>query len=251
MKENTVNKMVIYIRLITMETESKQPILPYVSYPTFKTFIRHLKDTVVTEKIDSSMMPQNFSGSARAAVTTALKSLGLIDDKNNTTNKLKELVTAFDSAAWPTKIKECVLSTYSDITQNIDLESATRKQVEQIFEDASPQMKDKYIRFFLSANKDAGVEYSPHLKIRRRSKKKRIEKLTPKRAASGKQKNIPQGEKPKDEKTPPDMFDQPIPIEPIDRCYIRVPLNINSSQIALVKAAVAFIEAMAQQNEAS
>jgi hypothetical protein len=43
-----------------MKTETKQPTFPYVSYPTFKAFIGHLHDTVVTDQIDNTMMPTTF-----------------------------------------------------------------------------------------------------------------------------------------------------------------------------------------------
>jgi len=234
-----------------MKNENIQPTFPYVSYPTFKTFIGHLHDTVVPEQIDNTMMPQKMAGGARYAVISALKSLSLIDDQSNTTPKLKELVTAFNGKEWPALIKTNILSAYSDITERFDLKSATRKQVEGMFEDASPQMKDKYIRFYLSANKDAGIEYSPHLKIRRRLPKKRPDAATQKNGASGKERKQHQGETPKNEKTPPAMFDLPIPITSDNTSFIRVPFDINLSQIPLVEAAVNYIKAMADKNDGS
>jgi len=167
-----------------MNTENKQPTLPYVSYPTFKAFIRHLHDTVVTDQIDNSMMPNSFSGSGKAAVTSALKSLGLIDNENNTAQKLKDLVKAYDTKEWSGAVRDCILPAYSDITEGVDLKSATRKQLDGIFGDITSQMKDKCIRFFLSANKEAAIEYSPHLKIRRRLPKKHSDATTPKKTAS-------------------------------------------------------------------
>ena len=232
-----------------MTNEDKQPIFPYVAYPTFKAFIGHLHDTVVTDQIDNTMMPHRMSGAGRSGVTSALKSLGLIDDDNNTSPKLKELVTACDGKDWQTAVKKHILSAYDSIAGGIELKSATRKQLEGIFEGASAGMKDKYIRFFLSANKDAGIEYSPHLKIRRRLPKKRVVKLSAKVDASGNQPPKPPEEPPKDERTPSDMYDLNIPGVP--GSFIRVPVNVTVKQIALVKAAVTFIELMAEQNKES
>jgi hypothetical protein len=232
-----------------MSIENKQPTLPYVAYPTFKEFIRHLHVTVTTDQIDNTMMPNNFSGSARAAVTSALKSLGFIDAQNTTTQKLRDLVTAYDTKEWPAAVKKYVLSVYNDITKSIDLKSATRKQIDELFGNITPQMKEKNIRFFLSANKEAGVEYSQHLKIRRRLSQKRTGKVTQRTTTSNDAINQPLDETNNKGKTPSNMFDQPIPIGPDNSCYIRVPRNITVSQVALVKAAVAFIEAMAQQNK--
>ena len=232
-----------------MNSENQQPIFPYVSYPSFKGFIGHLHDTVVTGQIDNTMMPHKMSGGVRSAVTSALKSLGLIDDQNNTTPELKEIVAAYNSKDWQVAVKKYILSAYDNITENIDLKSATRKQVERMFEDASPQMKDKYIRFYLSANKDAGIEYSPHLKIRRRLPKKRSDTATQKSGASGQKPPKPHEKPPEDDRTPPDMFDLPLPIA--SGSFIRVPRKITVSQVPLVKAAVDYLEAMAQQNEGS
>jgi hypothetical protein len=234
-----------------MNTENKQPTLPYVSYPTFKEFIRHLHDTVVTDQIDNTMMPSNFSGSARAAVTSTLKSLNLIDNENNTTQKLKDLAKAYDSKDWPTAVRNYILSAYGDITKGVDLKSVTRKQVDEMFGDTTSQMKDKCVRFFLSANKEAGVEYSPHLKIRRRLPKKQTGVATPKKTATGKGNIKPQKTTPENELTPSGMFDQTIPIESDSPSFIRVPKDITTAQVELVKAIVEVIAVKAKQNESN
>ncbi|MFA5554172.1 MAG: hypothetical protein WCZ89_03420 [Phycisphaerae bacterium] len=229
-----------------MSTETKQPIFPYVSYPTLKAFICHLHDTVVTDKIDNTMMPRKLSGSARATVMVTLKSLKLIDDQNNATSNLKELADAYNQKEWPQAVKKCILSAYDDITKGIDLKSVSRKQVEDMFGDLNPQVKEKCIRFFLTANKEAGIEYSPHLKIRKRSvtPKKRTNSVVSPKSAIAK-------ETPQNEQKPDNAFDQPIPIDADFPCFIRIPRNITVGQANMVKAAVAFIEAMAKQNEAS
>jgi hypothetical protein len=232
-----------------MDNENKQPLLPYVSYPAFKSFIAHLHDTVVTDQIDNTMMPHSMSGGVRAAVISALKSLGLIGAQGNTSQKLKDLVDAYDAKGWPDALKKYVLSAYAGVTGNIDLKSVTRKQVDDLFTDATPQMKDKCIRFFLTANKEAGIDYSPHLKIRRRLPKKRSDEAPQKSAASGKVTRQTQDETPNDKETPSGMYDQPIPITSDKSCYIRVPRTITTGQVVLVEAAVAFIKAMAKQNE--
>ncbi|MBN2019958.1 MAG: DUF5343 domain-containing protein [Sedimentisphaerales bacterium] len=231
-----------------MKTENKQPTFPYVSYPAFKAFIAHLNDAVTPDQIDYTMMPRTMSGAVRAAVISALKSLGLIDAQGNTSQKLKDLADAYnDTNKWPEALKKNVLSAYAGIVGDIDLKSVTRKQVDDLFLDATPEMKEKCIRFFLSANKEAGVEYSPYLKIRRRLHAKRTGKATQKSESLN---NPPLGE-PSEEKTPSDMFDLPIPIASAEKCFIRVPRNITAEQVNLVKAAVNYIDAMAKQNEES
>ena len=235
-----------------METENKQLNFPYVSYPTFKAFINHLHDTVVTEQIDNSMMPQNISGSARAAVTSALKSLGLIDAQNNTTQTLRDLAKAYDTKEWADAVRRNILSAYAGITGNINLKSVTRKQVDDLFADITPQMKDKCIRFFLTANKEAGIEYSPHLKIRRRFSQKRTGgKATQKSTEIPNSAHQPPGEQNDDGKTPAGVFDLQIPIASNGRCFIRFPLDITTDQFEVIKVSLASIELIAKQNTGS
>lgn len=228
-----------------MSSEIKQPALPYVSYPAFKAFIAHLHDTVITAQIDNTMMPRTMSGGVRAAIISALKTLGLTDAQGNTTQKLKSLIDAYNTNGWSEALKKYILPAYSDIIGNIDLKSVTPKQMDNLFQNASAEMKEKYLRFFLTVNKEAGIEYSPHLKIRKRGPSKRPGKTTQKTE------NIdnppPAGNI--GEQTPVGMFDQPIPIASAERSFIRVPMNITVNQAAMVKAVVAVIEAIAQQNE--
>jgi hypothetical protein len=230
-----------------MSTENKQPALPYVSYPAFKSFIAHLHDTVITAQIDYTMMPRTMSGGVRAAIISALKTLGLTDAQGNTTQGLKSLIDAYNTKDWSEALKKYVLPAYSGIIGNIDLKSVTPKQMDSLFQDTSEQMKEKYLRFFLTVNKEAGIEYSPHLKIRRRTFTKRTTKTTQK---SENVNNLPPAV-PTEDKTPAGMFDQPIPIASAERSFIRVPMNITVNQAAMVKAIVAVIEAIAQQNEES
>lgn len=232
-----------------MSTEKQQQNFPYVSYPTFKTFIAHLHETIVTDQIDNTMMPSKMSGGARSAVISALKAIGLVDLDNSTTTELKQLVDSYNSKDWPAMLKKNVLSAYDEVAKGIDLKTTTRKQIEGIFEEASPQMKDKYIRFFLSVNKDAGIAYSPHLKIRKRkSTKKRSDKSDKKNGISGEQENKPKTPK-KEDLTPLGMFDLPIPIA--QGSFIRIPKNITINQVTLIQAAIGYLKAMAEQNKES
>lgn len=230
-----------------MAEKKTQPTFPYVPFQTFLAFIRHLADNVVTDQIDNTMMPGKFSGSSRTWVTSALKSLKLIDAKNNTSPNLKELVDAYQGKDWAAKLKEHVLSIYTNIPESVDLKSVTPKQLEDLFPDMSQQMRDKSIRFFLAANKEAGIEYSPLLKRKKVSPRRRSETATRKRTKVDKQSQKPPIETPKHDKPASDMFELPIPIAP-NSC-IRVPRNITASQVALVKAAIGYLEAMAKQNE--
>ena len=234
-----------------MADNNTQIDYPYVSYPTFKAFIGYLHETAVTDMIDNTMMPPSMSGSSRSHIMAALKSIGLIDGNCNTQQGLKELVTAYNSKNWPDAIKKWVLKAYDDIIGDIDLAKATRRQINEIFKDVPQQTRERYIRFFLTANKEAGVEYSPHIKIRNRKSNTK----TKKRSGVGSTKKSKQtGDEPSaikhhEEKKPAGAYELPLPIEADFRCFIRIPMEITPSQVELVKAVFPIIEAMAKQNE--
>jgi hypothetical protein len=145
-------------------------------------------------------------------------------------------------------LKKYVLSAYTGVIGDMDLKTVTPKQIDGLFADASAEMKEKCVRFFLTVNKEAGIEYSPHLKIRRRGTSKRTSKPAQRGEGSGgqgRQESPPSGEK----QTPSSMFDMPIPIASAEKCFIRVPRGITTEQVTLITAAVAFIDAMAKQNK--
>ena len=226
---------------------------PYVAFETFKTFLRALKESAVPNRIDSSMMPTSMSGFNKTGVTTALKFFDLIDSDGHTTSNLRKLVESLDSDEWPVAVKEILLPSYDDIVGDLKLETATRRQLDEKFVDASVSMKDRFIRFYIPLMEDAGIKVSPYLKQRQTRPKRSVSK---KNTSTRKQKN--QKENPaSDPATPPgdtpsSMFDQLIPMQGInEKSFIRIPKSINMAQFEMVKAAVAFIEVMAKQNDSS
>lgn len=62
-------------------------------------------------------------------MTSALKSLGLIDHENNTTQNLKNLAKAYNTKEWPEAVKSYILPAYENISGNIDLRSASKIQL--------------------------------------------------------------------------------------------------------------------------
>jgi len=226
---------------------------PYIPWETLKSFLKTIKKAAVPDRIDSSMMPTTMSGFNKAGVTTALKFFSLIDANGDATSKLKQIVGACETGSWPGAIKELLVPAYSNIIGDLKLSTATRNQLDEKFGGASSAMKDRFIRFYIPMLQEAGEQVSPYLTLRQN----RQSKSGPKKIAKKQPKAPPSGDaglgggQPQPEETPSGFYDQPIPITSDTPCYIRVPRNITTDQMVLVDAAVAFIRAMAKQNEES
>lgn len=224
---------------------------PYIPWETFKNFLRTLKESATPSRIDYSMMPSTMSGFYKAGVTTALRFFSLIDSEGETTNELDELAKACETEKWPEAVKKILVSAYSNIIGDLQLGSATRKQLEEKFEGASATMKDRFIRFYIPLLQDAGEQVSPYLTARQNKPRRSGPRKTTRRKKHKPKQNGGQPSEPyQPDSTPEGMFDQPIPISD-SNCFIRVPMNITTEQVALVKAAVDFIEAIAKQRKGS
>ena len=224
---------------------------PYIPWETFKNFLKTLSSSATPDRIDSSMMPPTMSGFNKAGVTSALKFFGLIDSDGKTTSQLNELIKACETNNWAIKVKEILVPAYNNIIDNLKLDAATRRQLEEKF-GASHQMNERFIRFFISLLRDADETISPFLTQRQKRRGRgSTKRVTKKKKNETGQDNGKGGStyRPPESSTPEGMFDQPIPIVSDGSCYIRIPRNITINQVELVKAAVAFIEAMAKQNK--
>ena len=228
---------------------------PYITWETLKNYLRTLKDSAVPNRIEASMMPPAMSGFSKAGVTSALKFFSLTDSNGETTSNLKEIVNACDTEKWSDAVQKILVPAYDDIIGDLKIDTAIRKELEEKFGDATNAMKSRFIRFLLPLMEDAGKQISPYLTQRQNKPRKRKSKQTAKKKrdttkqdVNGQDKYRPQYQ----DSTPEGMFDQLVPIAGVkEKCFVRVPQNITQKQFEMVKAAVAFIEVMAKQNEES
>jgi hypothetical protein len=133
---------------------------------------------------------------------------------------------------------------YKDIIGDLKLESATRKEVDEKFGDASFEMKDRFIRFYIAMLKEAGETMSPYLTQRQSKPRKKRTAREQQSDRTTEDNSTPPS--PLTNKVPEGMLEQPIFIE---GGYIRFPKNITTNQVNLVEAAVTIIKAIAAQNE--
>jgi hypothetical protein len=144
---------------------------PYASFATFLNFIDKMKESVVPTSVDKNVLA-SFSGSSRLALVPGLKFLGLLEDDNKTTDRLRALVVAraSDEEAWKTALRSLLDDAYRGIVAEVDLERGTAKDLETAFKQNAKvdgSVQKKAIRFYLYGLKEAGVAVSPHMTGRR------------------------------------------------------------------------------------
>jgi hypothetical protein len=240
--------------------KTSTPIPVYIPWDAFTDFVKKLKSTRVPSRIDKSIL-MHLPALTRGQILSALRFLKLIDENGSTkSGALSELADSFDTPQWGNAVKEHVVAAFDGIISGLDLEHATPHQLDECFDKVvgKEQMRRKSERFYLSALTAASVPFSPHL-VRRaaegtQSKPAASRKPRPKKPSASK---IDTGgatggagdtQPKKDGITPNGMLDFPIPIPGESTSFIRVPRTITTDDLLVFKAAMAVVDALAQQN---
>lgn len=142
----------------------RQPLPPYIPFKTLSNFIGKLKDTVVPEQIDRTILHE-YSGSVAGALIPALKSLRLIDDSGKTLQALHELVEAYGTTSWEIILGQQINEIYSGVIADLNIAGASKGQLEEKFKiiGAEGAVLKKCLTFYLSAAKEAKINVSPHI----------------------------------------------------------------------------------------
>lgn len=147
-----------------VQAETKRVAAPYISYQTLKTFVAPLKEHVVPNRIDKSLL-KSFSGAVQSQLMTALRFLRLIHEDGRPTQALKELIKAYGTDDWPKALFTVLEAAYPELFQ-LQLASASPSEFNEAFKKAYPCEGDtlrKGVTFFLNAGRDAAIQFSPFL----------------------------------------------------------------------------------------
>lgn len=167
-----------------MASQSQMRETPaYVSYTTFRNFIEELSEGPIPPRIDSSVM-RTKSGSVQSQIRVAFRFLGLTDDDDHVTDRLRELVAAYGTDEWNDVWRERIEDAYAPIIGSVPMQNGTGDQLAEKFREiggVSGSSLAKAVRFFLRAMDDAGMEYSdnfspPKTRTRKRKKERRSKK---------------------------------------------------------------------------
>lgn len=141
---------------------------PYVAYRTFRTFLESLAISM-PDRIDRSVFDSKFSGTATSQITSALRSLKLIDAEGSPNDAFKSLVRS--QGEQHHKVLEQVLRSYYIPVFRLDLERATKAQFREAMREfgCTESMLIKCETFFIHAATHAGIPLSPYLRSNRKS----------------------------------------------------------------------------------
>jgi hypothetical protein len=151
--------------------KGRKHLPPYVSYRTFRNFIDRLQQRLPS-RIDRSYWGDILSGSTGTQLMAALRFLGLIDANGKPTEQLKPLVAARGEPRAQI-LRNITSQAYSFVLKsNLDIESATYAQLEEVFHTAFQLTDDvsrKCVKFFTALSGDAGLAISPFITKRTRA----------------------------------------------------------------------------------
>lgn len=227
---------------------TKRPAPPYIGFSTFKTWLGHLKENVVPERIDKGSMTK-VAGSVRAMLPSSLEFLGLSTKDDKPTELLHELVDAHGTDKWPAALKKAVQPSYAPFLTGINLERATTAQIEEAFGEITGSTKRKAVVFFVAAMKEAGVPMSPLLGARRTGTAPR--KATPKKPKTS---DIATDAEPesKEDALPANFMSEQIRVRQngliVVRGSIRLPMDFTTADIEAAKKVLDNLKDLANPN---
>lgn len=164
-----------------MTQPDKKTPPPYTTYKSFFNFIKGLRENGMPTHLTRSMLPGSNSG--KATMSASLKSLGLINGKEEPTDEMKQLVDP--SGDYKQALNKILYNSYAFLGDpNFDIKNTTTDKVAEKFKElgASGSTITKCMAFFLSACKEANIEISKYVKS-----------PTPDRGTSGRRKKRNKG----------------------------------------------------------
>ena len=162
---NQANRHRFQFEIMATETNLNPP---YVAYRTFRTFLESLAINM-PDRIDRSVFDSKFSGTATSQITSALRSLKLVDAEGRPSDDFKLL--ARTEGEQHHEVLEKILRSYYTPVFRLDLERATKAQFREAMREfgCTESMLIKCETFFIHAATHAGIPLSTFLKSNRKS----------------------------------------------------------------------------------
>lgn len=234
-----------------MATNTEKPASPpYVSFKSFANYVDAIKEVKhVPAVIDRGTM-KNLSGSTQNELISALKFLGMTDDKSIPSELFSDYVLASNEDRKQI-LGKAIRNSYSFVFNNKDfnIERATENQTTDLFrvQGVNGSTNSRAIAFFLAAAKEAGITVSPHVRAPAitRSSPTRPKKT---KAPTVKSNKDPENENQEHERTPlgSEILEIPIPIN--RKVRITLPSDFKDTDWNLFKTMLdAYIEGWKQE----
>jgi hypothetical protein len=240
-----------------MLTDSKEILLPYGTYSTFKNTIERFKDATVPTNLNRHVL-DDVAGGAFSALSTGLKFLGLMDkDRGALTKQFRDLVEARKKGdtEYQSLLLTLIEEAYKPMLGNFDVEAGTLPDLEKKFRDAGMpqgQMTTKAVRFYIAALKDCGVPVSEHITKKRPRTKKAKDANAPKKTKKAKKDsdstNGGGGVIYQEPETNLGNYAR-LPIPGIEGAFIQYPKNLTETGVLMFEAMISVLRTYAQARE--
>ena len=222
-----------------MAESTKNPVPPYTTYKSFINLINDLRETGIPRHVTRSVVKGSNSG--KAMMSTALKSLGLINDDTTPTEELRKLVNAGDRHG--EVLAEIIRASYPFLFDgSIDLANTTTDKMTEKFKDAGAggSTVTKCVAFFLAAANEAGIAISRRVNAPVIVRNGSSSRPKPRKAAPPPLGDPALGRQPSGE-APKGMVMIPIPLHGMPDGAILLPENLTKQQWTYAKKMAQFI----------
>ena len=147
-----------------MASENQVRTAPYVAFKSFCSAVQGLRVHGLPPTLNRTAW-ENRSGAEQSQILGALTFLGLINDKGETQDTLKFLVSLTENSDEERGFYSTLLRTSYDNVFKLDLQNETPKQLEDAIGEfgVSGKVKDRAVRFFLKAAMYAKIPLSSRL----------------------------------------------------------------------------------------
>lgn len=147
-----------------MENAIQVRTAPYVAFKSFCSAVQGLRNHGLPATLNRTAW-ENRSGAEQSQILGALTFLGLINDKGETQDSLKQLVALTENSEAERQFYSSLLRARYDTVFKLDLQNETPKQLEDAIGEfgVSGKVKDRAVRFFLKAAMYAKVPLSSRL----------------------------------------------------------------------------------------
>lgn len=140
------------------------PTPPYIAYRTLGTLFGDFKEHGMPPVIDRSVLTR-FSGGVAGQIMSALSSMGLMDEKKRPTERLADLVTAYETDEYKHLLRKLLEDVYPYVLR-LNLGTATPSMFADAFRNnlsAKEEVLRKCRTFFLQAARDVGITIGPRI----------------------------------------------------------------------------------------
>ncbi|MEM1233993.1 MAG: DUF5343 domain-containing protein [Pseudomonadota bacterium] len=191
---------------------------PYVPFGTFKTFAESFREGGLPDQIDRSLM-LSMSGTVQSMLSSALRSLGFIDDDQKPTPRFVSYIgpgVEEQRQAMRDGLRECYGVVFDHETS---LQKMTQQQFDKSLREAhgfTASTLDKAASFFMAASAEAGIEISPYLQKRKATATRKRREKTAAQHSDAKVLQPDQGETSKQASEPVPAQIKPLQYQLID-----------------------------------